>query len=165
MEDYTARRSCRYAQLAAHKMTLLACPNTATNRTLNGNVDSTRFNNHAARAPEPRRRDAPGPRRQPPGENPVCRVSEGSKMMCPNKPEQARFRPAPHRNTSPRMPRIDGKGNIIPDGAPMPPPELPGGASFWILLLLVGLVFCGCSVPSQAAFETHLDAVTQVMIP
>ena len=58
------------------------------------------------------------------------------------------------------MPRIDSKGNIIPDGAPRPPPELPGGAGLWVVLLVVVGVVLAKSIPDDNAFGRHVEALT-----
>ena len=58
------------------------------------------------------------------------------------------------------MPRIDSKGNIIPDGAPHPPPELPGGAGLWMVLLVVLAAFLAKSIPENNAFDSHIEALT-----
>ena len=57
------------------------------------------------------------------------------------------------------MPRIDGKGNIIPDGAPAPPPELSG--STILILGVVAAVILAFTVPSDAKFHHHIDNLTQ----
>lgn len=62
------------------------------------------------------------------------------------------------------MPRIDGKGNIIPDGAPVQPPPLPGGATMWLAVVILGVVALSLTVPTEVAFKEHIEQLTEVGI-